>query len=142
MTPPPHKKKATEKTNIKQNKLLESLFLKVTEVSVGCSSLLILQALNKQTTKLCLQNFKKCFIQAIFYKNFKDMRANSVDHENVFETGVVRANDCYSLHRVRKHNKDIFSIFFNMMVCCVFSLESPHRGDINEDTQHTIIDIK
>ena len=22
---------------------------------------------------------------------------------------------------------DIFSIFFNMKVCCVFSLESPHR---------------
>ena len=22
---------------------------------------------------------------------------------------------------------DIFSVFFNMKVCCVFSLESPHR---------------
>ena len=29
---------------------------------------------------------------------------------------------------------DIFSIFFNMEVCCVFSLESPHRGDCNEYT--------
>ena len=29
-----------------------------------------------------------------------------------------------------------------MKVCCVFSLESPHRGDPNEDTQHTIINIK
>ena len=26
----------------------------------------------------------------------------------------------------------IFSIFFNMKACCVFSLESPHRGDSNE----------
>ena len=24
----------------------------------------------------------------------------------------------------------------------MFSLESPHRGDYNEDTQHTIISIK
>ena len=37
---------------------------------------------------------------------------------------------------------DIFSIFFNMKVCCVFSLELPHRGDSNEYTQYTIFDIK
>ena len=33
---------------------------------------------------------------------------------------------------------DIFSIFFNMNVCYVFSLESPRRGDCNEYTRHTI----
>ena len=37
---------------------------------------------------------------------------------------------------------DIFSIFFNMKVCCVFSLESPHRGDPNEHKQYTIFNIK
>ena len=37
---------------------------------------------------------------------------------------------------------DIFSIFFNMKVCCVFSLESPHRGDSNEYTQNSIFNIK
>ena len=37
---------------------------------------------------------------------------------------------------------DIFSIFLNMKVCCVFSLESPHRGDSNEYAQHTIFNIK
>ena len=37
---------------------------------------------------------------------------------------------------------DIFSIFFNMKVCCVFSLESPHRGDSNEYTQYTIFNIE
>ena len=37
---------------------------------------------------------------------------------------------------------DIFSVFFNMKVCCVFSLESPHRGDSNEFTQYTIFNIK
>ena len=36
----------------------------------------------------------------------------------------------------------IFSIFFNMKVCCVFSLESPHRGDSNVYTQYTIFNIK
>ena len=33
-------------------------------------------------------------------------------------------------------------IHFNMKVCCVFSLESPHRGDTNEYTQYAIVNIK
>ena len=38
---------------------------------------------------------------------------------------------------------DIFSIFFNIKVFCVFSLESPHRGaSINEYTQYTVFNIK
>ena len=37
---------------------------------------------------------------------------------------------------------NIFSIFFNMRVCCVFLLESPYRGDSNEFTQYTIFNIK
>ena len=28
-----------------------------------------------------------------------------------------------------------------MKVCCVFSLESPHRGDSNEYTQYTIFNM-
>ena len=36
---------------------------------------------------------------------------------------------------------DIFFIFFDMKVCCVFSLESPHRGDSNENTQYTIFNM-
>ena len=36
----------------------------------------------------------------------------------------------------------MFLIFFNMKVYCMFSLEPPHRGDSNEYTQHTIINIK
>ena len=35
-----------------------------------------------------------------------------------------------------------FRFFFTMKVCCVFSLESPHRGDSNEYTQYTIFNIK
>ena len=37
---------------------------------------------------------------------------------------------------------DIFSIFLTMRVCCVFLLESPHRGDSNEYTQYTVFNIK
>ena len=37
---------------------------------------------------------------------------------------------------------DIFLIFFNIKVCCVFSLESPQRGDSNKYTQRTIFNIK
>ena len=36
---------------------------------------------------------------------------------------------------------DIFSIFFNITVCCMFSLESPHQGDSNKYAQHTIFNI-
>ena len=32
-------------------------------------------------------------------------------------------------------------IVFNMKVCSVFSLESPHRGDSNEYTQYTIFNM-
>ena len=35
-------------------------------------------------------------------------------------------NESSSLRQVRTLNRDIVSIFFNMKVCCVFSLESPH----------------
>ena len=38
-------------------------------------------------------------------------------------------------------DRDIFFIFFNMKVCCVFSLESPRRGDSNEYTQYTIFNM-
>ena len=64
------------------------------------------------------------------------------NHENMFETGVVRANEYLSERQVRGHNRDIFSIFFDVKVCCVFSLESPHRGDSNENTSNTIFNIK
>ena len=37
--------------------------------------------------------------------------------------------------------RDIFLIFFNKKVCCVFSLESPRRGDSNEYTQYTIFNM-
>ena len=35
-----------------------------------------------------------------------------------------------------------FLFFYNMKVCCVFPSESPHRGDSNEYTQHTMINVR
>ena len=32
-------------------------------------------------------------------------------------------------------------MFFDMKVCCVFLLESPHRGNSNENTQYTIFNM-
>ena len=60
------------------------------------------------------------------------------DYENFFETGVVRAIENLLQSQVRRHNRDIFSINFNMKVYCVFSLESPQRADSNEYIQYTI----
>ena len=34
--------------------------------------------------------------------------------------------------------REIF-LFYHEIVCCMYPLESPHRGDSNDYTQHTII---
>ena len=44
--------------------------------------------------------------------------------------------------KIRRHNRNIFSIFYNMKVCCVFSLESLHRGNSNGYPQFTNFNIK
>ena len=54
--------------------------------------------------------------------------------ENMFETEKVRANECYSMRKVMRHNRNIFSTFFNIKVCFVYLVESPHLGDSNEST--------
>ena len=47
----------------------------------------------------------------------------------------------YNILPIAQENKylGIFFLFYHGIVCCVYSLESPHRGDSNEYTQHTII---
>ena len=64
------------------------------------------------------------------------------DYKNLSETGVVRAIEGLLKTQVRRHNRDTFSFFFNMKVYCVFSLESPQRGNSNEYTQYTISQYK
>ena len=63
------------------------------------------------------------------------------DYENLFETGVVRANEGLLQSQLWRDNRHTFSIVFNMKVYCVFSLESPQPGDSNEYTQYTIFSI-
>ena len=46
------------------------------------------------------------------------------------------------MHQNRRQSREFFSIFFNMKVYCVFSLESPHWGDSNKNTKYTIFNIK
>ena len=47
----------------------------------------------------------------------------------------------YKILPIAQENKYliIIFIFYRIIVGCVYSLESPHRGDSNEYTQHTII---
>ena len=40
--------------------------------------------------------------------------------------------------RLRKQMFRKIFVFYHEIVCCVYSLESPHRGDSNEYIQHTI----
>ena len=40
--------------------------------------------------------------------------------------------------QIFKDISGIWFLFYHKHVCCVCSLESPHRGDSNEYTQHTI----
>ena len=42
--------------------------------------------------------------------------------------------------QLRRHNWDTLPIFLNMKVFCVFSLDTPHRGDSNECIQYIITD--
>ena len=39
----------------------------------------------------------------------------------------------------KQKNQRKILLIYHEVVCCVYSLESPHRGDSNKYTQHTII---
>ena len=47
----------------------------------------------------------------------------------------------YEILPIAPENKylRIFFLFYDEIVCCVYSLESSHRGNSNQYTQHTII---
>ena len=96
----------------------------------------------------CRTNYGRVLGPGIFlffstgYLEISTQNFDRWNQENMFETEVIRANECQSYHHVRRHSKDIFSIFYNTKVCSVFSLQSLHRGDSNEYTQYTILNIK
>ena len=56
----------------------------------------------------------------------------------MFETGSVRANGARSGGTIGLY----FRFFFKIKIYCVFSLESPHGGDSNANTQCTIFNTK
>ena len=58
------------------------------------------------------------------------------------ETGVIRAIECNSLRQIWRHNRNIFSIFLNMNVWYVSSLELSYLGDSIEYIQYTIFNMK
>ena len=43
------------------------------------------------------------------------------------------------IREVKKHNIVIFSIFFKIKLCCVYSLELSHQGDSYKYTEHTVL---
>ena len=55
---------------------------------------------------------------------------------------MIRIRFCLSLQNSsnssRKQIFRDFFLFYHEIVCCVYPLESPHLGDSNEFTQHTI----
>ena len=62
---------------------------------------------------------------------------NSLDVDSSFT--MANSNACLILPKLKKTKfKEIF-LFYHNIVCCVYSLELPHRGNSNEYTQYTII---
>ena len=61
--------------------------------------------------------------------------------------GSFTVDDSYSFFKSLQNSsnssrKQIFRdffLFYHGIICCVYSLELPHRGDSNEYSQHTII---
>ena len=60
----------------------------------------------------------------------------------MFETGVVRAIEGLLQCQVRWHNRDSLSIFFNMKVYCVISLESPNEAILMSTHNIPFLNIK
>ena len=56
----------------------------------------------------------------------------------MFETGVVWASKYQSVPEQEGKYRDVF----DFVVYCVFTLESPHRGNSNEYTKYTIFNKK
>ena len=59
--------------------------------------------------------------------------ANSNSFLSPYEVFLTAHENKYNVFR------EIF-LFYREIVCCVYSLESPHQGNSNEYTQHTIIE--
>ena len=52
---------------------------------------------------------------------------------------VDDSNSLFSPYKILPIAQENNYLMIFLIVCCVYSLESPHRGDSNEYTQHTIL---
>ena len=52
---------------------------------------------------------------------------------------MVNSNTFLSPYEILPIHLGIFFLFYHEIVHCVYSLESPYRGDSNEYSQHTIL---
>ena len=73
-----------------------------------------------------------------------DVQYNLNGSNTVGSFTVDDSNSIFSPHKIlliaqENNYLGIFFLFYHGIVCCVYSLESPHRGDSYEYTQHTII---
>ena len=83
---------------------------------------------------------KQCPVKVILYRHTErlDYTQPNFNGSNTFGTTKTRPRQgqpepTSANHSTRSggHKREIFRLFFNMEIYCVFSLESPHGGDSN-----------
>ena len=74
--------------------------------------------------------------QSTFYSRTSVARTPMTDGS--FTMAVFESLWNSSNHSRKQIFKEIF-LYYHEIVCCVYSLESHHQGDFNENTQRTII---
>ena len=80
---------------------------------------------------------KRCYKLQSNFNGSKTDGSFTIDYSNSF----LSPYGIFPIAQEKKILKEIF-LFYCKIVCCVYSLESPHRGDSNEYTQYTIILLK
>ena len=90
--------------------------------------------------------FRDCSIsRASSYYLFIYLQSNLSSSNTDSSLTTANSNSFFSPYEIRQVAQEnrylmiFFFLFYHGIVCCEYSFESPHRGDSNEDTQHTII---
>ena len=87
------------------------------------------------------------WIRATSTSNFSFLQSNFNGSNTDGSSTMAYSNSFFESLRIfsdssRKQILREIVLFYYEIVCCVYSLESSHRGDSNEYTQHTIILLK
>ena len=84
----------------------------------------------------------KIFSSPFFSESNIQSNLNSSDTDGSFtmdnSNSFLSTYEILPIVQIKTKFKEIF-LFYHELVCCVYSLESPLRGDSNEYMQHTII---